>query len=367
MPKRVCFIIDKWHGRAGVELQLLLLTQYLDRSRIEPYIVVLHGRKEYIPGDPQCPFFFLDAGWLRSFRAFHTAIRLRRFLKRNKIEIIQALNTDNAWLTFIALASLCCGVKAVFGFRVNIGYWMNRKQALLGKILNRFFIKRIIANARACQKSVIEQEGAKAENIDIVANIIEIQRFAGIPVWKEADSRQLKRIGIVGNLKPIKGTDVFIDAAKIVLEKFSDVQFNLAGEGDAAYYQSQIDAYGIGNNVKLLGSVSDIPAFLASLDIAVLSSRTEGLPNAVMEYMAAGRPCVVTDVGGCGELIHNEHNGLLVPSDNPPLLAAAIGGLLEHPDRAERFAAAARNSIKEDYDAKHLADRWCEIYEKALQ
>ncbi|MDR3181415.1 MAG: glycosyltransferase family 4 protein [Planctomycetaceae bacterium] len=371
MAKRVCFFINYWRGRAGVELQLLLLMQHLDRSRIEPFVVVLHGTAETALENPQeslrCPVVFLQAGGVRSFRTLKILRQFRRLMKLHQIEIIQFLQVDNVWQTLFSFAAFRSGIKAFFGFRVNIGYWITRKQALFGKFLNRFVIKKIIANAVACKKSVIEQEGAKAENVYVVPNLIEIRHFADIPTWTSAGASAVKRIGIVGNLKQIKGTDVFIEAARIVLGKFPDVQFHLAGKGDFERYQSQIDNSGISGSVKLLGAVSDIPAFLATLDIAVLSSRTEGLPNAVMEYMAAGRACIVTNVGGCGELIRNEQNGLLVAADNPPALAAAMCDLLEHTDRAERFAAAARSSINEDYDAENLACRWCEIYEETLR
>jgi glycosyltransferase involved in cell wall biosynthesis len=222
----------------------------------------------------------------------------------------------------------------------------------------------VIANAEACKKIAVEKEKAKPENVIIIPNLIESQRFAHIPLWLAASANPQRRIGIVGNLKHIKGTDIFIDAAKIVLERFPDVHFELAGNDTSkGGYPKQIDELGISDHVHLLGSLSDVPAFLATLDIAVLASRTEGLPNAIMEYMAAGRPCITTDVGGCGELIHNEENGLLVPPENPAALAAAICDLLTDSAKAERFAAKARNDIASRYEADVLANQWCEAYE----
>jgi glycosyltransferase involved in cell wall biosynthesis len=253
---------------------------------------------------------------------------------------------------------------------VDIGFWITPWQARTGKFAQRFLVDKVIANAEACKKSIIEQENARTEDIFIVPNLIESKRFANIPTWIQATRCPPRRVGIVGYLKFVKGTDVLIDAAKIVLEKHPDVQFELAGitvdKDEAKQYQSLIEQYGIAQNMRFLGSLADIPVFLSTLDIAVLASRSEGLPNAIMEYMAAGRPCVVTDVGGCGELIRHEQNGLLVPSDNPSALAEGIIDLLEHPDRAEQFATAARKDISEKYEASIVANRWCEIYEEVL-
>jgi len=359
----ICFVFDFWRGRAGAELQLALLLRHIDRKRIEPFVLTLHGNEEAIPELPDCPVYYLKMGWLRSFSTIAKAWELRKFFKQNKIDIIQALTVDNSLLTFIAGVGRLSGVKKVFGFRVDIGFWMTPMQSRIGKFAHRFLINKVIANAEACKKSMIEQENVRPENIFVIPNLIETERFANIPTWTQANAHTPRRVGIVGNLKPVKGMDIFIDAAKIVLEKHPDVQFELAGTGQEDQYQSQIEQLGMTPNVRLLGSLSDIPAFLSTLDITVLSSRSEGLPNAIMEYMAAGRPCVVTNVGGCKELIRHEQNGLLVPSENPLALAEGMIALLDCPDRAEQFAAAARADISEKYEAAVLANRWREIYE----
>jgi glycosyltransferase involved in cell wall biosynthesis len=366
---RVCFVFDFWRGRAGAELQLSLLLQHTDRNKIEPFVLTLHGDEQSILELPDCPVYCLNMGRLRSLSTLSKAEELRRFFKKNNIDIIQALTIDNPLLIFIATVGKWSGVKKIFGFRVDIGFWMTSGQARAGKLAHRFLVDKVIANAEACKKSIIEQENARPENIVVIPNLIETERFANIPTWTKANAHHPRRVGIVGNLKHVKGTDVFIHAAKIVLETYPDVQFELAGIGsekDIQQYQSQIDQLDIAQNIRLLGSVSDIPAFLSTLDIATLSSRSEGLPNAIMEYMAAGRPCVVTDVGGCGELIRHNHNGLLVPSENHSALANRIIDLLNHPDRAEQFATAARKDISDQYEARIVANRWHEIYENTL-
>ena len=363
---RVCFVFDCWEGRAGAELQLSLLLRHIDRERIEPFVLILHGSDKLIPELPNCPVYCLNMNGLRSFSIFARAWKLRRFFRENKIDIIQALVIDNSLLMFVACIGRWSGVKKIFGFRVDMGFWITPMQARIGKFVHRFLVDKVIANAEACKRSIIEQENARPENIFVLPNLIESERFANIPTWTTANAQNPRRIGIVGNLKPVKGTDIFIEAAKIVLEKHPDVQLELAGTGELGQYQSQIEQLGITQNVRFLGSLSDIPAFLSTLDIAVLASRSEGLPNAIMEYMAAGRPCVVTDVGGCGELIRHEQNGLLVPSEDPSALAEGIMELLDHPERAEQFAIAARNDITEKYEASVLANRWCEIYENVF-
>ena len=362
----ICFVIDNFLERGGTECQLVMLINHLDRSRFEPFLVLTSGDEETskvaIPRD--CHVKCYDLKRIFSIHGLKTAFDFRRFLKKNKIDLIQTYFPDATF--FASIVGKLSGVPIVLGARRNIGHWMKPKDKRVAKFLNRFFIDKIVANARSCKQAVIEQENGKPENIVVIPNGIETEQFDPIPTWPPASTGVFLRVGAVGAVKPVKGTDVLIDAAKIVLDKFPDVQFEVAGDGDLDLYNKQIADCGITNHFKLLGSLADVPGFLRTLDIAVLPSRAEGLSNGLLEYMAAGRPAIATDVGGNGELIEHERNGLLVPSENPQALADAICDLIEHPQRAARFAAEARNDIENRYAAQAVADQYCDYCEKEL-
>ena len=363
---RICFVIDELVARAGTECQLVLLIDHLDRNRVEPFLVLTKGSEKtsgaMVPN--HCPVFYYDLRSVFSIAGLKKAFQFRRFLQENKIDLIQAYFPDSTF--FASIAGKLGGVPVVFGARRNIGHWMKPRDKRVAKFLNRFFIDKIVVNAQACKKAVIEQENARPEDVVVIPNGIETERFDPIPTWTPEHANTPLRIGAVGNLKPVKGTDVLIDAAKIVLEKFPDVRFEIAGTGDYDLYNRQIAECGLTHHFKLLGPLADIPGFLRTLDIAVLPSRAEGLSNGLLEYMAAGRPAIATDVGGNGELMAHERNGLLVPSESPQALADAIGDLIEHPQRAARFAAEARNDIENHYTAPVVADLYCDYCEKEL-
>jgi glycosyltransferase involved in cell wall biosynthesis len=114
--------------------------------------------------------------------------------------------------------------------------------------------------------------------------------------------------------------------------------------------------------VKLCGSVSDVPAFLRDLDIAVLCSLSEGSPNAIMEYMAAGLPVVATDVGGNSELVEHEVTGLVVPSNDEQQLATAIDRLLGDPAVAARYGETAQERAFALYGVEAQARRYEDFY-----
>ncbi|MDR1959829.1 MAG: glycosyltransferase [Planctomycetaceae bacterium] len=362
-PLRVCFVIDSL-SVAGTEQQLLLLIRHLDRSRVTPSLCLLKeppASENFVPAD--CPVICLHNNKLLSVACMKQAIRFRRFLKREKINILQTFFPDST--CFAAIVGKYSGIKRIFGSRRNNGYGLTPKDLRRAKFFNRY-LDGVIANAESCKAAVIDQEKIHPQKVAVIPNGVEGERFQTIPTWCSEPEKSVFRIGSVGNLKPVKGTDTFIDAAKHVLEMFPSCRFEIAGTGHFDIYHQQIAARGISDRFQLLGTVHDVPAFLASLDIAVLPSRSEGLSNGLLEYMAAGRPIIATQTGGNTELIRDEENGLLVPPDDPRKMADAILELLHHPEKAARLAENARRSVREKYDADTIAARYCDLYENAI-
>ena len=366
-PIRVCFVIDWITGRGGSENQLVMLIHHLDRSRVEPFLVLTKSNEkksaEYVPQN--CPVYYYDLKQICSLSGLKKAFEFRRFLKENKIDVIQVYFPDST--LFASVVGKLSGVPVVFGARRNVGHWMKPWDKTRAKFLNRFFIDKIIANAEACKKAVIDQENIKPENVIVIPNGIEAERFQNIPTWTAEKANTPLRVGAVGNVNVVKGHDIMAEAARVVLEKYPSVQFEVAGGIGTGSCPKKIMELGIENNFKLLGSLADIPAFLRTLDIAVLPSRAEGLSNGLLEYMAAGRPCIATNVGGNGELIEHQRNGLLVPSENPQALAGAICDYLEHPEKAEQFALAAQNTIQKCFKSQMVTALYCDICEREIR
>ena len=124
---------------------------------------------------------------------------------------------------------------------------------------------------------------------------------------------------------------------------------------------------GLQENFLFLGRRADIPEILACCDIAVLPSRVEGLPNAVLEYMAAGLPTVVTRVGGNAELVEDGVTGLLVPPEDSPALSAALLKLLHNPGLARQIAQNVREFTIRNFSFERLVREVDELYTELLQ
>jgi glycosyltransferase involved in cell wall biosynthesis len=162
----------------------------------------------------------------------------------------------------------------------------------------------------------------------------------------------------------VKGLDVLVAAASQVVQVYPQATFAVAGEGsERETLLRQASELGLGNRFVLHGSVADIPAFLGSIDIAVLSSRAEGMSNALLEYMAAGRAIIATDVGANRRMLTHGIHGLLVPPGAASALASAMADLLVDPERAWRMAAAAQRRAHEEFSREAMVRRFEDFYE----
>ena len=364
-PLRICYVIDNL-SRAGTEMQLRLLLQSLDRSLVTPHLCLLNGESEGSRGlEPDdITITRLGIQRLASFPAFVGALRFRTFLKQNRIQIIQSFFPDS--IRFASPIAKLCGVREVLGTRRNIGHWMTRGDKRIAKFYNRFFIDKIIANCESARQSVIDQENADPSRVLVIPNGIDLKRFASCSAWRLKDRAKSTTVGMVGNLRPVKGPDLFIDAAKLLLQKDDKLCFKIAGEGNRSRYQQQINELGIQDQFQLLGSVSDIPGLLSTFDIAILPSRAEGMPNAVLEYMAAGRPIVATQVGGTPELIQHDSSGILTKPESPIELAAGIQRLLDNPNLAEQLAQVAQDGARKRHDIHRISEEHTTLYQNDI-
>ncbi len=360
-PVRVCFLIDELNV-AGTEMQLLRLIGSLNRKAVMPFLCVLRGEsaQSRMLEPANCPVLRLGVGSLHRPGAFFKTLQLARYLQLNKIDVLQVYFPDSTYLG--TTAAHLAGVHHVIRVRNNLNHWMTPTHRLLGRLVNRL-ISRTTANCEACRQAVLADDHLPPRSVVVLENGVDLSPFLAIPPvsWREHKPR---RVGTVANLRSVKGLDVFIDAAARLAPDHGSLEFAIAGEGEERLHlQEQVYAEGLTERVRLLGSIRNIPAFLAGLDIAVLSSRSEGMPNALLEYMAAGRPIVATAVGAVPEMITDGIHGLLVRPDDAEALSNAVQRLLADPQRANRLGAAARRRAAERFSRAAMVSRFEAFYE----
>ena len=177
-------------------------------------------------------------------------------------------------------------------------------------------------------------------------------------------------IGNTGRLMPQKDNQTLIRAMAHLgsLVPGSPCILLLAGDGpDQQILEDMVHSLGISDHVRLLGFRSDIPAFLAGLDIFVSPSLWEGLSISLLEAMAAAKPIVTTSIPPNAELIEHELTGLLVPPNSPKQVAEAIAQFVHEPGLAQRCAKAARQRILKHYTIDRMFQETWDLYIDLLE
>jgi glycosyltransferase involved in cell wall biosynthesis len=230
----------------------------------------------------------------------------------------------------------------------------------------------VLANATPIRDALISEDGFAPEQLRVIHNGVDTARFQKA---KRDRARLFPEVGdaklvvLVGNMhSDVKGHPWLIAAAPHVLSEFPDTRFVLAGDGECrGEFDRQVGELGLQQNFFFLGRRSDVPEVLANCDIAVLPSRAEGLPNAVLEYMAAGLPTVASRVGGNTELIQDGITGLLVPPEDAPSLATALLHLLRNPEWSRQLASNGQRLATESYSFERLIREVDELYTDILE
>jgi glycosyltransferase involved in cell wall biosynthesis len=172
-------------------------------------------------------------------------------------------------------------------------------------------------------------------------------------------------VGTIGLLNDAKGHDLLVAAAALLPP---DVHVLIVGHGEReGALREQAGRLGLSGRVHLPGWRDDLPAVHAALTVFALPSRWEGLPYALLEALAAGLPCVATDVNGSRDILQCEPPcGLLVPREDPAALAAALGRLLADGALRAALAAAGPARVASEFTVERMLDRTLALYREAL-
>lgn len=358
-PVRVCFMIDRL-SRAGTETQMLALIRELDRSQVEPSLVLLDGEDDLSralePAD--CPVIHLGVRRLVSLSAARAARRLRAFWREQRPDVLQIYFLDASY--FGAPLAKLCGVKKVIRVRNNLGYWMNARHRALGRLV-RPFVDATLTNTAAGKQNLIDSEGHSPDRVVVLENGVDTVRFNRFMFPDTSKPRV--RVGCVANLRAVKNIDGLMRAAKTALDRFPKLIFEVIGDGEQREELERLHGeLGLGERFKLRGSVADVAGFLRTVDIAVLPSHSEGMSNALLEYMAAGRAVIATDVGANAELVRHGKDGLIVAPGDGKAIVDALGELLANPLRAAGFGASARKRAEAEFSRNAMRQRFEEFY-----
>jgi glycosyltransferase involved in cell wall biosynthesis len=359
LPVRVSFVIDRL-TRAGTESQLVALINHLDRSRVLPSLVLLDGEDDISqalePAD--CPVVRLGVRKLVSRTALRAAGRLRAFWRETQPDVVQTYFQDSSY--FGVPVAKAAGVKAVVRVRNNLGYALTRRDRVAGRVI-RPLVDRFVTNTDAGRDTIVTGDGYAAERVVVLGNGVDTHRFNRFMLPDTTKKRV--RVGCVANLRPVKNIDGLMRAAKLLLDRHPCLVFEVAGDGEQREGLERLHAeLGLGDRFVFRGSVSDAAAFLRTVEVAVLPSHSEGMSNALLEYMAAGRAVVATAVGANPTLVDDGKSGLIVAPNDPAAVAGAVGRYLARPLMAAAFGAAARRKVEVEYSRTAMTRRFEDFF-----
>lgn len=304
-------------------------------------------------------YLFLDKKGTIDLKAIS---KLRKFVIKNKVEIIHAHSTS-FFLAFLLKLS-CPSVKLIWHDHYGDSEFLSKRPSLALRITLPFFDGIIAVNQNLKRWA---EQNMHFKNVIYLPNFpSEENEVSEHTVLKGIDG---KRIVSLANLRLQKNHFLLLEVAKKVQLSHPEWTFHLVGKDFEDDYSRQIKnlilEYNLDKNVFIYGSKQDIATILEQSKIAILTSQSEGLPVALLEYGLYGKPIVVTNVGEIPLLIKDGVNGFMVETGNTELFYDSLVKLLENETLQDDFGNALQQTIMDNYSEQTVIKQYLAWLEKA--
>lgn len=363
----------------GAETQLLQLARLLlEHGRYGVLMATLDRGGVLWDEARRLPLGEIPEYRLTGFYDRNMLAQTRRFAAFLRDEHVSVVHTEGFYTNVFGMAGAAlAGVPARVAFRGEVGGFRTPRQLFVERCAYRL-AHVVHANSDAVRRQLIA-EGVPARKIETVYNGLDLARIA--PASREAREATLARfqlptepgrkfVTIVANMRhAVKDHPTFLRAARRVREAAPGAAFVLAGEGELMPGLRALAAeLGLGGDAFFAGRCEreHVAGLLSLSDVCVLSSTAEGFSNSILEYMAAARPVVATDVGGAREAIAEGESGYLVAAGDDAAMAARIIELLGDGARARAMGARGREIVERRFSAEAQLANTEALYDRAL-
>jgi glycosyltransferase involved in cell wall biosynthesis len=354
----------------GVENQLLMILRKYDRRKLCPFVCSLSDKGEIGKEIENSGIEVIPLNKLKHRFDWSIVKDIYNLIKTRNVKIVRTHQYHaNLYGRLAAwLARVPCIVASVH----NV-YTIDRKihRRIINKFLSKFTDK-VVAVSETVKRDILKYDGLTEDKVMVIYNGIDIDRFSNINGnlvrSKLRIPSEVPVIGTVGRLTFQKGQKYLLEAASKLKDNFPKIVLLIVGDGPL---KDELKDYartlGIYNHVIFTGSQRDIPALLSAMDIFVLPSLWEGLPNALIEAMAAGKAIIATDIPPIREIINSEKIGILVPVKDSKAIGSSIELLLNNKTLTDNFGKSAKDRAFSYFNIETTVDRYINLFEGILR
>jgi glycosyltransferase involved in cell wall biosynthesis len=304
--------------------------------------------------------------------ALRAALKIRSFLSRHGIEIVQSHYPGDLWTLYAALLGRAPRLVSVWN---ELPEGVSRRTAFHGFLHKR--ISGVIVPTAIGKRLVVASTKVPGEKVAVIPKGFDVKAYDLGPGVRDRARRELEVgedivVGTVGAIAREKGQFELLEAVRLVLRHFTNIRLVIAGDASSAEGQGLLrllkeraHKYHMDEVVIFTDGSDNLPRLLRALDIFVMPALEENFSDHLAQAMLTGLACVGTDAGGTPELLDDGKAGLLVPPGSADGLSRAISTLMENPDLPQILGRRARESARERFDLDKVMDQAEEFYSLA--
>lgn len=369
-PIRIAYVIDSL-GKGGAQTALIYLVQYLATRDYEQRIYCLNDiiHLDYKKSLLECNVGIKQIGKKQIVMGIGLVRILADWLLIWKPTIVFTLlfYSDTIGRTIAKITNRPIIISSIRARNIDKKPW----QLYLDKLTARW-AQKVIFNSKGVIPFAQQYEGIQPKQVIYIPNGVRttFNKFNFNPLIKRKElgiTTDTFIIGSIGRLNPQKGFLYLFQSIKIVQQQFPNCFVLIIGSGILLEtLQTLLTELNLSDKVSFLGERTDIPELLLCMDVYVQSSLFEGMPNALMEAMALGKPVIATAVDGTLELIEEGKTGWLVEPTNSAMLAKKISYVLEHPNQAKEMGIAAAKKMTQDFSIEKMGESYDTLFHELI-
>lgn len=367
-PVRILHLIVEL-SIGGAQSALLRLLKHLDRQRFEPQVACYYNgdgvvaRQIRANGIP-----VIDLGMSGKYR-IDAFWRFYRLLRTQRPTILHTwmfhANISGRLIGKLAGVPLIISSERTMGQEGIFRRWVDRSTVGL--------TNSVVCVSQSVSRFAQDTIGLPVSKLTVIPNGIDLDQYDQLLSQGEARGKfnlpkEALIVGAIGRPRPVKGYLYLVEAFARLADTYPAACLVFIGNGpDRPNLIDKVRSLGLEDRVIFLDDQTDIPGLLPAIDILAVPSLYEGMPNVVIEAMAAGVPVVATNVGGTQEVIINGETGILVPPQDANALSEGISSLLQKPDLRRQIGLSGQQRAYKFYNIQNTVQQTQLLYDKLYQ